>query len=261
MTNDNTTRDTDRAWELMKKIGFAMLVTRDGDKLRARPMSAYLERESNAIYFLTDARRHKDDEIARDPEHQPVVRRCRRPEIRLGHRHGRGLQRPRQDQAAVLDAGESVVGLGRGSEHPRAEDHARRRRVLGFAGHRHQLCEDGGRCRHRHASRPRRQSQGGDVDADRSARNSADRRRDSPTEPPQESPPGNPRPEVPPPMQEPGEPPRPEELPGKHAGRIAGARARRTAHASPATDTGISDLHAQCAGSKSGIPDMPRGTM
>ena len=60
-------RDQDRAWELMKKIGFAMLVTHDGDKLRARPMSAYLERESNAIYFLTDARRHKDEEIARNP--------------------------------------------------------------------------------------------------------------------------------------------------------------------------------------------------
>jgi general stress protein 26 len=67
MTNDNTTRDTDRVWELMKKIGFAMLVTRDGEKLRARPMSAYLERDSNTIYFLTDARRHKDEEIARNP--------------------------------------------------------------------------------------------------------------------------------------------------------------------------------------------------
>jgi general stress protein 26 len=66
MTNDND-RDADRAWELMKKIGFAMLVTRDGGRLRARPMSAYLERENNAIYFLTDARRHKDDEIARNP--------------------------------------------------------------------------------------------------------------------------------------------------------------------------------------------------
>ncbi len=67
MANDNTAHDTDHVWELMKKIGFAMLVTRDGDKLRARPMSAYLERENNAIYFLTDARRHKDDEIARNP--------------------------------------------------------------------------------------------------------------------------------------------------------------------------------------------------
>jgi len=66
MTNDNA-GNVDRAWELMKKIGFAMLVTRDGDKLRARPMSAYLQRDENAIYFLTDARRDKDDEIARNP--------------------------------------------------------------------------------------------------------------------------------------------------------------------------------------------------
>ena len=49
MTTDNATRDPDRVWELMKKIGFAMLVTRDGEKLRAAPMSAYLERESNTI--------------------------------------------------------------------------------------------------------------------------------------------------------------------------------------------------------------------
>jgi general stress protein 26 len=67
MANDNTAHDTDRAWDLMKKIGFAMLVTHDGNKLRARPMSAYLERDENAIYFLTDARRHKDEEIARNP--------------------------------------------------------------------------------------------------------------------------------------------------------------------------------------------------
>jgi general stress protein 26 len=68
MANDNTAGDIERVWELMKKIGFAMLVTRDGDKLRGRPMSAYLEREDNAIYFLTDARRHKDEEIARNPQ-------------------------------------------------------------------------------------------------------------------------------------------------------------------------------------------------
>jgi general stress protein 26 len=66
MTNDNA-QNVDRAWELMQKIGFAMLVTRDGDKLRARPMSAYVERDKHAIFFLTDARRHKDDEIAKNP--------------------------------------------------------------------------------------------------------------------------------------------------------------------------------------------------
>jgi general stress protein 26 len=67
MVNDNAAGDTDRVWDLMKSIGFAMLVTRDGDKLRARPMSAYPERDENAVYFLTDARRHKDEEIARNP--------------------------------------------------------------------------------------------------------------------------------------------------------------------------------------------------
>ncbi len=67
MANDNTANDIQRVWDLMKKIGFAMLVTRDGDRLRARPMSAYLERDENTIYFLTDARRHKDEEIARNP--------------------------------------------------------------------------------------------------------------------------------------------------------------------------------------------------
>ena len=66
MTNDNA-ENVERAWDLMKKIGFAMLVTHDGEKLRARPMSAYLERDNNAVYFLTDARRHKDEEIARNP--------------------------------------------------------------------------------------------------------------------------------------------------------------------------------------------------
>ena len=63
---DNNARDVNRVWDLMQKIGFAMLVTRDGSKLRARPMAAHLARERNAIYFLTDARRHKDEEIARD---------------------------------------------------------------------------------------------------------------------------------------------------------------------------------------------------
>jgi len=49
MTNDSR-RDQDRAREPMKKIGFAMLVTQDAGRLRARPMSAHLERDSNAIF-------------------------------------------------------------------------------------------------------------------------------------------------------------------------------------------------------------------
>ena len=55
--------DTDRVWELMKKIGICMLATWDGRELHARPMGAYVRPEDNAIYFLSDARRHKDEEI------------------------------------------------------------------------------------------------------------------------------------------------------------------------------------------------------
>jgi general stress protein 26 len=56
-----------KVWELIDKIGFCMLTTQAGDKLRARPMSAHPERIENAVYFLTDAESHKDDEVASHP--------------------------------------------------------------------------------------------------------------------------------------------------------------------------------------------------
>lgn len=57
--------DQDRVWDLVESIKFAMLVTHDGDgdQLRARPMHAHGIREEDTIYFLTDRRHHKDDEI------------------------------------------------------------------------------------------------------------------------------------------------------------------------------------------------------
>ncbi len=57
--------DQDRAWEMIEQIGMCMLVTYDGsgDQLRARPMDAHAAREEDAIYFLTDVRSHKDDEV------------------------------------------------------------------------------------------------------------------------------------------------------------------------------------------------------
>ena len=44
MANADEARDADRVWELMQKIGYAMLVTRDGDKLCGRAMTACIER-------------------------------------------------------------------------------------------------------------------------------------------------------------------------------------------------------------------------
>jgi general stress protein 26 len=57
------------AWDLMEKIGTCMLVTWDGERQRARPMAAYLRSQEHAIYFLTDERREKIDEV----EHFPIV--------------------------------------------------------------------------------------------------------------------------------------------------------------------------------------------
>ncbi len=59
--------DVDHVWKLMEKIGICMLATRDNGEIRARPMGAYVRRDENAVYFLTDVSRHKDDEIRKEP--------------------------------------------------------------------------------------------------------------------------------------------------------------------------------------------------
>lgn len=63
MAND----DADRVWRLMDKIGFCMLVTRDGQRLRSRPMAAHPRREDGCIHFLTDADSGKEHEIEQNP--------------------------------------------------------------------------------------------------------------------------------------------------------------------------------------------------
>src|SRR5947209_7550727 len=59
--------DTDHVWKLIEKIGFCMLSTRDGEDIRSRPMAAHPKRDENAIYFLADAKSHKEEEIRSNP--------------------------------------------------------------------------------------------------------------------------------------------------------------------------------------------------
>jgi general stress protein 26 len=54
---------TDRVWELIKKIGICMLASWDGQELQARPMGAYVRPDEHAVFFLADARHHKDEDI------------------------------------------------------------------------------------------------------------------------------------------------------------------------------------------------------
>ena len=57
----------DRVWELAEKINICMFVTWDGERQRARPLAANVNRDEHAIYFLTDVTGLKDDQIERFP--------------------------------------------------------------------------------------------------------------------------------------------------------------------------------------------------
>jgi general stress protein 26 len=59
--------EADKVWRLIEKVGFCMLSTLEGDDIRARPMSAHVDRQRGVISFLTDADSHKDDDVARNP--------------------------------------------------------------------------------------------------------------------------------------------------------------------------------------------------
>jgi general stress protein 26 len=58
----------DAIWAHARSIGICMMVTRDGGALRSRPMTPTFRTGQNAVWFLTDAQDHKDDEIAAAPE-------------------------------------------------------------------------------------------------------------------------------------------------------------------------------------------------
>jgi len=57
----------ERAWSLAEDIQFCVLVTWDGERQQARPMSARLDAEAGAIYFLTGATPGKTAEISEHP--------------------------------------------------------------------------------------------------------------------------------------------------------------------------------------------------
>src|SRR5690348_9887326 len=57
----------DRGWNIIDNVGVAMLTTQFADGLRARPLEARPDRQNNIIWFLTDVRSGKDDEVAAWP--------------------------------------------------------------------------------------------------------------------------------------------------------------------------------------------------
>lgn len=57
----------DRIWEIADRVDPCMLVTRDGDGQRVRPVFARVRRDENRIYVLSDTHGAKLDQIAANP--------------------------------------------------------------------------------------------------------------------------------------------------------------------------------------------------
>jgi general stress protein 26 len=58
----------DRVWHVIETVGVCMMTTRFEGGLRARPLEARPDRDKNLIWFLTDRRGLKDDEIGAHSE-------------------------------------------------------------------------------------------------------------------------------------------------------------------------------------------------
>jgi Pyridoxamine 5'-phosphate oxidase like len=53
----------DHVWEIAKKIKTCMLTTLPAKRMRSRPMHAIIDREAGCLWFITDHRGAKDEEI------------------------------------------------------------------------------------------------------------------------------------------------------------------------------------------------------
>jgi general stress protein 26 len=62
------TAGVERVWDIIEDIPVCMVTTHAGGAMRSRPMHAVADRDAGCIYFLTDIRGAKDDDIAADPD-------------------------------------------------------------------------------------------------------------------------------------------------------------------------------------------------
>ena len=57
-----------RVWDIIEKVGVCMLTTQFAGGLRARPVEARPDRGAGLIFFVTDIRSAKEDEIEAAPD-------------------------------------------------------------------------------------------------------------------------------------------------------------------------------------------------
>lgn len=63
-----TDSSPDKFWDMVKDFDTCMVTTRDGGKLRVRPMAPRIARDRGEILFITDRNSHKVEEIERDDQ-------------------------------------------------------------------------------------------------------------------------------------------------------------------------------------------------
>ena len=62
------TSQLDHVWEIAKKIKTCMLTMLSAGRMRSRPMHAMPDRETGCLWFITDQRGAKDEEIRAAPD-------------------------------------------------------------------------------------------------------------------------------------------------------------------------------------------------
>lgn len=60
--------NVDRVWDIIEEVSICMVTTVAAQALRSRPMHALADREADCIWFITDTRGAKDEEIAANPQ-------------------------------------------------------------------------------------------------------------------------------------------------------------------------------------------------
>jgi general stress protein 26 len=62
------TSPLDHVWEIAKRIKTCMLTTLSANHIRSRPMHAIIDRDAGCLWFITDQRGAKDEEIRAAPD-------------------------------------------------------------------------------------------------------------------------------------------------------------------------------------------------
>ena len=60
--------ESSHIWKLMEDIAMALLVTRNGDAMDARPMAAHTKQDEGRIYILANKGEDSDEQIQEDSE-------------------------------------------------------------------------------------------------------------------------------------------------------------------------------------------------